>query len=363
MADMRREIDMLGNFPGYLANIREIQQIALVEDEEIRRMYQGCDSLWEDGFIETASYQGIKRWESMLGIRPYPDDSLEERRAAVMLRWNQQLPYTLERLKERLRAAVGDGYDLYVRYHEYELELMVEDQPYRVLWEVRDMVRAMIPANLLFVFAGKFPGKFRVDAGTESRLELGSGFYARYNREFLFLDGSWVLDSTYQLNGYKELVGPDLYPAVLAVLDAVLVGKRAELGQLGLEWELFHKLGIGFGLSLGADVRVDLAVCMKGLLSGEAKARGNIGSGMLVYGNVFYGNADTRLLASGEMDLSGDVSVAVDYQAGLKADGRITAAPEGICRLTVENDLWYLDGSYLLDGTKLLDAEIYEYEL
>ena len=32
-------------------------------------------------------------------------------------------------------------------------------------------------------------------------------------------------------------------------------------------------------------------------------------------------------------------------------------------RLRIENDMWYLDGTYLLDGTKLLDAEIIECDL
>lgn len=42
---------------------------------------------------------------------------------------------------------------------------------------------------------------------------------------------------------------------------------------------------------------------------------------------------------------------------------QVSTGPEMICKLTVENDLWYLDRTYLLNGTKLLDAEIFEYEL
>ena len=39
------------------------------------------------------------------------------------------------------------------------------------------------------------------------------------------------------------------------------------------------------------------------------------------------------------------------------------AAPEMDCQLRVEHNLWYLDGAALLDGTRFLDAEIFEYDL
>ena len=42
-------------------------------------------------------------------------------------------------------------------------------------------------------FAGRYPVEIPVDIATISRLELITDFYARYNREFLYLDGSWTL--------------------------------------------------------------------------------------------------------------------------------------------------------------------------
>lgn len=38
---------------------------------------------------------------------------------------------------------------------------------------------------------------------TDSRLEVFSEFYARKNRAYLMIDGTWQLDSTYRLNGYR----------------------------------------------------------------------------------------------------------------------------------------------------------------
>lgn len=51
------------------------------------------------------------------------------------------------------------------------------------------------------------------------------------------------------------------------------------------------------------------------------------------------------------------------YPAFLGITTGIRAEPEIKEMLSVEKDLWYLDGTYALDGTKLLDAEIIKYEL
>lgn len=51
----------------------------------------------------------------------------------------------------------------------------------------------------------------------ENALHMASDYYARNNREFLLLDGSWFLDGTYPLNGYREIEHLDSYPAQLHI--------------------------------------------------------------------------------------------------------------------------------------------------
>lgn len=213
-----RVINLQEYVPEFLRGVKELQHLFWAEEEELRRLYEQMDELWSDSLLQEAGLNGIRRYESLLRLRPYPGDSLKERRAAALLKWNQQLPYTLPRLMERLDSAVGrEAYELHVRHRVYELELLVIDESYRTLRSVRDMTREMIPVNLLFLFGGKYPARLSVRITAESRLELASDFYARYNREFLYLDGTWLLDGGYSLNGYREKEFPDLYPARLAV--------------------------------------------------------------------------------------------------------------------------------------------------
>lgn len=56
----------------------------------------------------------------------------------------------------------------------------------------------------------------------------------------------------------------------------------------------------------------------------------------------------------GEVDL---------YPVALGVTTEVSVEPELEVRLTVEKDLWYLDGSVLLDRSRILDAEIINYEL
>lgn len=304
-----RVINLTRYLPGFLREVEELNETARAEENEVERLYTRMDQTWNAGFIRTTDLQGIKRWERLLGIKPYSGDTLEERRSAVLSRWNQQLPYSLARLKERLDAAVGrPNYELDVRYGRYELELVLVDQAYRVMQETRDMTKAMIPANLLLIFAGRFPVTVPVDIRYGSRLELQSEYHARYNRKFLILDGTWGLDGTYKMNGYKELTDIDLYPLALTVRG---------------------------GYNTAPDTSAAVS-CRSG----------------------------TEVAAGTESaaEISGSVFSSTATESRSRTGSKVTAGPGADMVLTVEKDLWYLDGSYIMDGTKLLDAQIIRYE-
>ncbi len=402
-----RVVDLARYLPGFLREVEELSQTARVEETELSRLYGRLDQTWSAGFIRSADLQGIKRWEALLGMKPYAGDTLEERRAAVLSRWNQQLPYSLARLKERLDAAVGAGsYELDVKYGSYELWLTLIDQTYRVMQETRDMTKTMIPANLLLIFAGKFPVTVPVDIQYSSGLELQSEYYARYNQTFLFLDGTWALDDTYKLNGYKELIDFDLYPAFLTVMSSMI----AECG-------IDNIMRLGGGALLEETEESGLK-CL-----GTADVSLNNPAGLKIAGQVMAGPERGSILAiqaNAENLAVSSVSTAVGSSAGVEPDtvseqiqikseepvpyalGSISRAKDAVevnadmagtarassgCKedlsgavqagfssgwkngisyehqLRVEKNLWYVDGTHLLDGSLKLNAEIINYEL
>ena len=235
---------------------------------------------------------------------------MEYRRRMILSRMNQQLPYSLPKLKEILDAALGrQWYELEIRYGIYELELDVIDQSYQVLKNIQAMVEEIIPAHLRYIFAGRYPVEIPVDIATISRLELITDFYARYNREFLYLDGSWTLDGTYLLNGYKEAVGLDLYPARTTI-------QSVWRSPVTSSWSWGYGTGAWVAPETGTDLRIT------GATAGQPAGEGRMG-------------------------------LAWAQPVALEMD----------CQLRVEHNLWYLDGTAFLDGSSFLDAEIYEYDL
>lgn len=402
-----RVVDLWSSYPAFLQNIQELRQITSTEEKEMRLLYQYMDGIWADGFIQTATHQGIRRWESVLKIQPYPGDSLKERRAAILLKWNQQLPYTLSRLRERLDAAVGaSDYDLYVRYQEYILELHVYEQTYRVLQKVRDMTRNMIPANLIFILAGKYQVKIPIQSGTTSRLNLRSDFYARYNRRFLYLDGTWMLNGFYKLNGYRALQVMDLYPLQLEIRSILPVTKQADVVQCrmqsGVVWmaETKNTMFLGSGIPIQSDWQHQIQITGDMFLAPRTMTFLHMGCGVKISHGTetkisIFGQIPTGMgtQTQGTFLWKSSVPITTESQnvqkTTLKVQKKITATsrtcgrvsadtklksrsryaahvlsePVAASRLTVEKDLWYLDGTYLLDGTKLLDAKIYEYDL
>lgn len=354
-----RAPDLSASYPEFMRGFQELKEINNAEEIELQRLYQCCDGLWADGFIQSATIQGVKRWESLLGIRPYPNDSLTERQAAVLLKWNQQLPYTLLRLQERLEAAVGSGgYELYARYREYILELTVIDQTYRVLQKVHEMTREMIPANLIFLFAGKYPGQIPVDVTVGSGLKFISDFYARYNREFLYLDGTWNLDGTYLLNGYKEVVGLDLYPLELKLRSNLPARNAADSRAFEVIMKAVKEMKVQSGLLLRVSVPMETKI------GAHQRIRGHTGITADTKTQMAY--RSDAAASSGtwtELILRSEEAAATTTESASRISQQVSAEPEVMCRLSVEKDLWYLDGTYLLDGTKLLDAEIFNYDL
>ena len=107
LADLSRYV------PEFLRETVEFRQLWAAQESELKRLYEKMDGLWTDSLIPTATLQGIKRYEAMIGLKPYPGDELEERRAAVFLKWNQQLPYTRLRLRERLELVVEHPHGLH----------------------------------------------------------------------------------------------------------------------------------------------------------------------------------------------------------------------------------------------------------
>lgn len=98
--------------------------------------------------MQAGSY-GIGRWEELLQIAGRDSLSLEERRRLVLLRLNEQLPFTISRLRELLAANVPAGeYVLTLDHAAYTLHVFLELSSKGCAPALRELLRRVLPANL-----------------------------------------------------------------------------------------------------------------------------------------------------------------------------------------------------------------------
>jgi hypothetical protein len=228
----QREIDLISYLPDYLRGFREFNEIGEVEENELRQLYSNIGVLWNNGFIVSSDYQGIKKWESLLGIKGEAALSLEERRNIVLANWNYQLPYTQKKLQEQLTALLGDSYEFYVDNLKGELKIVIKECSLVIVKSIRDMVGKIIPANLEAEFYSKYQGSYEADDSFFNSITIRTVFFPRYNLAHLNLDRNWILNGDNKLNGYNDESPIDFYP----------MGNRfcAEIKQLPKGEEQLH---------------------------------------------------------------------------------------------------------------------------
>lgn len=354
---MEREIKLLEYLPEILQPIREYQLLSEVESPEITRLYQEIERLLQNSFIETADVQGIKRWEQLLGIQA-ESQNLEERRTAILGRWNRSLPYTMTRLREYLDVlASSEGYQLSLRPQNYYLELLAEDQPLAVLRAMRSLVQAMIPANLIFCLADRIPSALFPNIKSSSGFLARSTFYPRYNLELLCLDDNWDLSGAYSLDGYKAGQTIEFYPARMQVGGAV----NTPLTLAAIPTARSHSRQVITNRhreTIRSPTAATMSHKFQLQVTGAAAQQTNLRK--IDHYKSWYGCQETtKSAATSKTTVKGQPTMARQ----IVIQSELPQKTSGNFKLKVEKDLWYLNEETLLDGSRRLDADIFHYEL
>lgn len=99
-----------------------------------------------------------------------------------------------------------------------------EDDDVSISYEKRIREQIMLYKNArswLEVMAFILTTFFQVNVDYESQLTLRSWYFPRANREFLYLDDTWLLDERYLLNGFSDPEPEEFYPARLRLIGNI----------------------------------------------------------------------------------------------------------------------------------------------
>jgi len=343
---MEKEVNLIQYLPGFLQEIREFQELSKAENPEFKRLYEDIDALLNNGFIRTADLQGVKRWEKLLRITALTS-SIEGRKAALLGKWNRTIPYTMTRLYEYLDALTARK-----NYHisfpeEYRMELVAEDLSWDTLRTMRELIGAMLPANMLFVMTDRVVCVASVPWDLQAQMRMTGAFYPRDNIPPFYLDGTAGLDGEYYLDGFLSGESLDFYPVALQII-AGANWRTERVGTVVIS--LYFRPEIQLDVQNDTIFRLWCAILTGGTVTGEMRLlfdtcpKTALNAGILLRAHTIQpieiknflcvqGAAAMKTVASGGLHLAGEI------QAKNTFDGKITARTEIIQTLTSRESL------------------------
>ena len=146
---LEHKADIIKYLPFFMQEYLEMQEITETEDIEFNWLIDILIEMLNNQFITTCDEEGIARFEQLLQIIPYSNDSLEQRINRVLVLWNNKVPYTMKTLKQMLETLCGtNGYQVILNNNAYGLLINTYFNDTNMLKALNDMLNRVVPANL-----------------------------------------------------------------------------------------------------------------------------------------------------------------------------------------------------------------------
>lgn len=147
---MVKGVDGLSYLPPIFHEIKDMIEIAKVENPLLKDLWQEIENALLDQFLMSATERGIKRNEDMLHIVSMATESLETRRFRLLTRFNEQVPYTRPVLRNLLNTLLGEnGYELTINTADKTLKVKIELTVRGMFQAVEEMLERIVPQNMV----------------------------------------------------------------------------------------------------------------------------------------------------------------------------------------------------------------------
>ena len=166
---------LLDYWPEHMRALREFQALAGAEQREVERAVQAVREAPDDFFASTLSRAGAGRWERLLGLPSGEGGALEDRRFRIMARMNEQLPFTMARLRALLASLCGEeGYTASVDCVGLLLTVRVELAAKANFRYVEALLERVAPLNVVIDLSLKYNQYLALAGFTHGRLAARS---------------------------------------------------------------------------------------------------------------------------------------------------------------------------------------------
>jgi len=340
----------------------EFKEIMAAEDAWMDSIQGQAGEILDNAFIDDCNIQGIKRYENMLGIMPDSAAGLEERKKDVLMHLNNKPPYTYRTLLKKLEVLYGSGnYEVSGDLGRYTVDAVVHSELCGQKKVLETLLGWFLPMNMAFTAKNEVLRHFiiyipeEMDAANinlHTQLPFWGCDVLNGTR---LLDGSVLVDGRrrYGLvlginNGIKIYVKEvmDTDRVCIKILSCFNVHESTsslkavfKLGCSGL-WEFLNNdMPLKMVLPVHTNVVQDMAVpCIaNGSIKVHTEEKTGVASAYIAAVNFWEGS-------------TGQV-VKIMHKAVVQVHEAI-----GDVTVTYRRNLYYTDGSVILDGLRLVNA-------
>ena len=332
---------------------------------------------------------GLVLWEEFLEITPAPGESLVSRRMNVMKKYSRILKVTPISMERTILSMAHAKVDIIRNVAEYTFKVQLREESLDAdIGAIREVLEEFKEAHMAYLLA--------IFLGT---IRTGEKFIPRVtHRMSMYWYRDWILNGEYDLNGEKLLnaVFPPFYRVVNRLLmkqkerflnaraGNVMYFKLPEKFSVAVRngfafywWENGRHLLNGRYLLDGSylldtefppyDARSIHTLKLPIFEAVKAKLVNNRASIVnrphadmrSVYRAFFCWWGDKEKILNGKYNLDGEENldkVLSEYECKTSHLATMRIGEEVGVSVTIKNNLWYLDGSYNLDGSNKLNA-------
>lgn len=167
MDDKMERKKLLDYLPDFMRQFSEMKEITETEDTELDEIDISIQKVIDNAFIEDCDEYGIKKYETLLGISPSSQDTLDSRRSRVFLRWNDDIPYTYRVLIRKLNALCGvNNYTITGDESAYYLHFETSLGLFGQVKELEQLLEKILPVNIYY----ELSNSLRLEANNEIKL-------------------------------------------------------------------------------------------------------------------------------------------------------------------------------------------------
>lgn len=202
---MIREVHLQDHLPPFMVEYKEINSCLEAENPEFRLAWNAADRTLKNEFIETADEYGISRFEKLLSILPYKNETLEARRAKVFIKWFNMLPYTWRVFLNRLTLICGENnFTIEGDFDHYLIRMETNLEAFGLMETLESLLITMVPCNMVLDVFNKIP--------------------ANITGQALIYVGYCMVETIFDTNDYRENM--DLTASLLIGNGAIPIEKQ-----------------------------------------------------------------------------------------------------------------------------------------